>query len=505
MPGWETNTGEAARLFDREHRAVSIGTLLAMSLIAFEGLALVTIAPEIANDLEGFGLYGWIFSAFLLAQVVGTVGAGQFADKAGPAQPLLISLVLFGIGLILAALAPTMVLLVIARALQGLGGGVLATCVYTITNTAYPDSLRPRMLAAISSAFILPALLGPALAGFVAEALGWRVVFYGLLPLLAAVWLLATPAFRRVSREKQSAEADVEEKRAREPSRLPAALALATGAALLLGGLELQSVCTWGNGKPFRVYFDLAGAPAALAGRNPLGKEWASGNDLHQGSLCRWLLLHRDLSRAVARRTRRLSGIHGGSRRLGRSPELDNRDMDRGAPRHQRRHRSKPAAACDGRSVDNGSWYHGDCLPGNPRRCAKPDLLARRLGRDGIRDRTRPPNERRSRFLPLARRQRGIRLFLYFVGRPVHPRNRDWRRWRAGGVRESFNRRAPVWPRDGIWFSRYSDLLRCNPIFPIAAKLRDMASAPAREKPQVCSPVSEIAQGYSSYRKASAG
>ena len=242
MPGWETNTGEAAGLFDREHRTVSIGTLLAMSLIAFEGLALVTIAPEIANDLEGFGLYGWIFSAFLLAQVVGTVGAGQFADKAGPAQPLLISLILFGIGLILAALAPTMVLFVVARALQGLGGGALATCVYTITNTAYPDSLRPRMLAAISSAFVLPALLGPALAGFVAEALGWRVVFYGLLPLLAAVWLLATPAFRRVSREKQPAEADVEEKRAREPSRLPAALALATGAALLLGGLELQSV-----------------------------------------------------------------------------------------------------------------------------------------------------------------------------------------------------------------------------------------------------------------------
>jgi MFS family permease len=252
MPAEETNAGATARILDREHRAVSIGTLLAMSLIAFEGLAVVTIAPEIATDLEGFGLYGWTFSAFLLAQVVGTVGAGQLVDKTGPARPLLISLVLFGTGLVIAAVAPTMLLFVAARALQGLGGGALGTCIYTITNTAYPDSLRPRMLAAISSAFILPALLGPALAGFVAEALSWRVVFYGLLPLLAAVWFLAMPAFRQVSREKERAEAGVEETRTREPSRLPAAAALAVGAALLLGGLELQPVA--------------AGAVVSLAG-----------------------------------------------------------------------------------------------------------------------------------------------------------------------------------------------------------------------------------------------
>ncbi len=227
-------------MFDREHRAVSIGTLLAMSLIAFEGLAIVTIAPEIAADLEGLGFYGWIFSAFLLAQVVGTVGAGQLADRAGLARPLLISLVLFGAGPITAALAPTMLLFVAARALQGLGGGALGTCVYTITNTAYPDSLRPRMLAAISSAFILPALLGPVLAGFVAEVLGWRVVFYGLIPLLAAVWFLAMPAFRRVTQEKDRAEADAEETRERQPSRLPAAVALAAGPRFSSGALSFS-------------------------------------------------------------------------------------------------------------------------------------------------------------------------------------------------------------------------------------------------------------------------
>lgn len=234
MPGGE----EAGGIFGRGRRAVSVGALLAMSLIAFEGLALVTIAPEIARDLDGLGLYGWIFSAFLLAQVVGTVGAGQLTDAVGPARPLAVSLVLFGLGLALGALAPTMALFVAARALQGLGGGALGTCVYTITNTAYPDSLRPRMLAAISSAFVLPALVGPALAGFVAEAAGWRVVFWGLLPLLAVVWLLARPAFRRISWEKEEEGPGG----GHEPSRLPAAVALAAGSALLLGGLGTRPV-----------------------------------------------------------------------------------------------------------------------------------------------------------------------------------------------------------------------------------------------------------------------
>jgi MFS family permease len=243
MPSGETITNGGARIFDQERRAVSIGTLLAMSLIAFDGLALVTIAPEVATDLEGYGLYGWIFSAFLLSQVLGTVGAGQLADVAGPARPLLISLVLFGVGLLLGALAPTMLLFVLSRALQGLGAGALGTCVYTITNTAYPDNLRPRMLAAISSAFILPALVGPVLAGFIAEELSWRAVFYGLLPLIAAVWFLAMPVFRQVSREKEHAEAATEvATRTREPNRLPAAAALAAGTTLLLGGLEIRSV-----------------------------------------------------------------------------------------------------------------------------------------------------------------------------------------------------------------------------------------------------------------------
>lgn len=204
--------------------------------MAFEALALATVAPVLAGDLGGVGLYGWVFSAFLLAQIVGAVAAGRRTDLDGPAKPFLASLVLLGSGLLVGALAPNMLVLILARALQGLGGGALVTCVYAIINVGYPDALRPRMLAAFSSAFVLPALVGPAVAGFVAEQLSWRAVFYGFLPFVVAVGLLAAPAFRRLPKAKGT-----EPNPSIEPGRLRAAVLLASGTGAMLAGLKMAA------------------------------------------------------------------------------------------------------------------------------------------------------------------------------------------------------------------------------------------------------------------------
>lgn len=223
-------------IFDQRYRALTVGAILAVSIVAFEALALTTVAPTIAGDLDSLGLYGWIFSAFLLAQIVGAVAAGQQADRRGPAKPFLISLSLLGAGLLVGALAPNMTVLVGGRFLQGLGGGALVTCVYAIIGTEYPDSLRPRMLAAFSSAFVLPALIGPAIAGFVADQYTWRAVFWGFLPFVAVVGLLTTPAFGRLAHSEANAA-----NRASTRSRLPSAILLAVGTGLLLAGLKIAT------------------------------------------------------------------------------------------------------------------------------------------------------------------------------------------------------------------------------------------------------------------------
>jgi MFS family permease len=226
-----TVVGQTENVFDNQHRALTFGLVLGITLFAFENLAIITIAPHIAEALNGLKLYGWIFTGFLLASLFSTVLGGEWADNYGPSRPLMIGLVLFGIGLLLSSFAPSMTLLILGRVVQGLGGGAIITALYAALNLAYSDALRPRMIALMSSAWVVPALLGPALAGVVAEVFSWRVLFWGIIPLLLLVAVLTFPAFRRLEKVGLGSK----------QSRLPFALGLVVGTGLLLLGFTVPS------------------------------------------------------------------------------------------------------------------------------------------------------------------------------------------------------------------------------------------------------------------------
>lgn len=237
--------------FTPDTRSLTIGILLGVTLVAFESLAVVTIAPLFAADLGGVALYGWVFSGLLLASLVGAVLGGQLADAGSLARPLLLGLALFGLGLVVSGFAPTMAVLIVGRVLQGLGGGALTTVMYAAITRAYPDNLRARMMALTSSAWIVPALLGPTLAGFVAEALHWRWVFWGILPLLVLVAALTVRPFAALRSGGEALTERDRDKRARGPhaldarsrdSRLGTALILALGAGLFLFGVGVEDL-----------------------------------------------------------------------------------------------------------------------------------------------------------------------------------------------------------------------------------------------------------------------
>ena len=222
--------------FHPDRRALTIGILLGVTLVGFETLAVVTVAPAIAGSFAAVARYGWIFSSFLLATLLGSVVGGWALDRIEPRLTLLAALTLFGAGLLVAAVAGTMDVLLAARALQGLGGGALVTALYVAVTRAYPDRARPRMMALMSSAWILPALLGPTVAGAVATAFGWRSVFYGLLPIVAVVILLTLPGFATLQRGAAAGSFR---------ARINAALLLVGGALLLLAGLESGTLQGW--------------------------------------------------------------------------------------------------------------------------------------------------------------------------------------------------------------------------------------------------------------------
>lgn len=221
-------------IWDERHRSLSLGSITAISVVAFQGLAMATVAPIVSDDLGGNSLYGWIFSAFILSQIVGTVIGGQEVDRRPPAHVFLGAIGVFALGCAVAGAAPSIYILLLGRALQGFGAGATFSCVYANISAVYEDHLRPMMLAAMSSAWIVPSLVGPALAGVIADRFGWRFVFFGLLPLLVVAVILTMPVFLGLKPPPPGADSTG------GTSRVVQSVILAGGSGVLLAGFNLE-------------------------------------------------------------------------------------------------------------------------------------------------------------------------------------------------------------------------------------------------------------------------
>lgn len=234
-------------VWSSSQRSLTIGLLLTITTIAFENLGVSTAMPVVAADLDGVDLYGWTFTAALLGSLIGIAGAGARVDRVGPAAPFLLGLALFTIGLVLAGAAPTMSVLVGARFVQGLGVGAVPSVVYAAIGRAYDERARARMFALLSTAWVVPGLIGPAVAGTVAENIGWRWVFFGVLPLVPLTLALTARPLLALGPPPSRATASPADDPADVPRRdrtVPLAVALAASVALLVGGLNSEATVT---------------------------------------------------------------------------------------------------------------------------------------------------------------------------------------------------------------------------------------------------------------------
>src|SRR4051794_13659071 len=130
--------------------------------------------------------------------MIGIVFAGEQADRRGAGPPYVIGLTLFAIGLVIGGTAPVMPVLVAGRFVQGFGAGVVPAIGYVAIGRSFPVEARPRMFAVLSTAWVVPGLVGPVLAERVSDKVGWRWVFLGLVPLVAVAGSLVVPAMVRL-------------------------------------------------------------------------------------------------------------------------------------------------------------------------------------------------------------------------------------------------------------------------------------------------------------------
>ena len=172
-----------ARSFQESLLAMS-GLFFVVMLVALDQTVVGTALPTIVADLKGFDLYAWVATSYLLASVITVPIFGRLGDHFGRKHFVLASIVVFTVASTLCGMAHTMLFLVLARGLQGVGGGMLVGTAFASVPDLFPEPhVRLRWQVLISSSFGIANAVGPSLGGFMTEYAGWRSVFYVNLPI----------------------------------------------------------------------------------------------------------------------------------------------------------------------------------------------------------------------------------------------------------------------------------------------------------------------------------
>jgi EmrB/QacA subfamily drug resistance transporter len=184
----------------RESLLAMFGVALVAMLVALDQTIVGTALPRIVADLKGFDLYAWVATSYMLASVITIPIFGRLGDLYGRKPFLLAAILLFTVASVLCGLASSMLLLVLARGLQGIGGGILIGTVFATVADLFPDPrLRLRWLVFVTSAFGVANIVGPTLGGVLTQMASWRFVFFVNVPVgIVSLWFVQRflPALR---------------------------------------------------------------------------------------------------------------------------------------------------------------------------------------------------------------------------------------------------------------------------------------------------------------------
>lgn len=246
-----SNAADAPPAFTHEQiLRVVTGILLCILLAAIDQTVVVPAVPSIAAELNGFSHLSWIITAYLLTSTIATPIYGKLSDIYGRRALLLPAIVLFVFASMLCGFAQTLMQLIAARALQGLGGaGLMAMAQAAIADVVSPRE-RGRYQGYMAGTWGVASVAGPILGGWMTDVASWRWIFWVNLPLGIAAYLLSSSALKMLPVKRRPARIDY----------LGAALLAASTTAALL-------VLSWGGSEyawDSPTILGLAGASAVL-------------------------------------------------------------------------------------------------------------------------------------------------------------------------------------------------------------------------------------------------
>jgi EmrB/QacA subfamily drug resistance transporter len=181
-----------------EVRTIVISLMLTMFLAALDQTIVATALPTIGRQFHDVSNLSWVITAYLLASTAVAPVFGTLSDIYGRRAMIVTSLSLFVVGSILCAIAPNMPVLILARGLQGLGGGGIMPVVQTVISDVVSPRERGQYQAYFSSVWMAGGILGPVIGGVFAEHLHWSMIFWINLPLAAAALALLLPKMGKI-------------------------------------------------------------------------------------------------------------------------------------------------------------------------------------------------------------------------------------------------------------------------------------------------------------------
>jgi EmrB/QacA subfamily drug resistance transporter len=187
-----------APLTQDEVRTILMSLLLTMFLAALDQTIVATALPTIGRQFNDVSNLSWVITAYLLASTAVAPVFGTLSDIYGRRAMITVSLVLFTLGSILCAVAPNMTVLIVARGLQGLGGGGIMPVVQTVISDVVSPRERGRYQAYFSGVWMAAGLLGPVLGGVFAEHLHWSMIFWINVPLAVGALVLLLPKMGKI-------------------------------------------------------------------------------------------------------------------------------------------------------------------------------------------------------------------------------------------------------------------------------------------------------------------